>query len=248
MANTVRYLLRNATAADWTAKNPILAKGEPGYDSTANRLKFGNAATAWNDLPYLAPDVINDLTTGGADKALSAEQGKTLKTQVDAKLNSSDVVNNLTSTSTTAALSAAQGKMLKDLIDGIPSGTTSYGTATQSSNGLMSAADKKKLDGIATGATKYTHPSYTARTGVPTSNQTPSFGGTFTVSQVTSDASGHVTGMNSRTITIPGAEATTSAKGLMSAADKTKLNGITTETWTFTLSSGSTVTKKVAIM
>ena len=213
MANTVRYLLRNATAADWTAKNPILAKGEPGYDSTANRLKFGNAATAWNDLPYVAPDVVNDLTTGGTDKALSAEQGKTLKT----------------------------------LIDNIPDGVT-YNPATQTTNGLMSAADKTKLDGIATGATKYTHPSYTARTGVPTSNQTPSFGGTFTVSQVTSDASGHVTGMNSRTITIPGAEATTSAKGLMSAADKDKLNGITTETWTFTLSSGSTVTKKVAIM
>lgn len=31
--------------------------------------------------------------------------------------------------------------------------------ATQSANGLMSAADKKKLDGIATGANAYTHPS-----------------------------------------------------------------------------------------
>ena len=29
--------------------------------------------------------------------------------------------------------------------------------------------------------TVYTHPSYTAKTGVPTANQTPSFGGTFTV-------------------------------------------------------------------
>ena len=213
MANTVRYLLRNATAADWTAKNPILAKGEPGYDSTANRLKFGNAATAWNDLPYLAPDVINDLTTGGADKALSAEQGKTLKTQVDAKLNSSDVVNNLTSTSTTAALSAAQGKMLKDLIDGIPSGTTSYGTATQSSNGLMSAADKKKLDGIATGATAVS-----------------------IVNNLTS---------TSTTAALSAAQ----GKELKTQVD-TKLNSsaVTSETWTFTLSSGSTVTKKVAIM
>lgn len=51
--------------------------------------------------------------------------------------------------------------------------------------------------------TVYTHPSYTARTGKPTGNQTPAFGGTFTVSQITSDASGHVTGATDRTVTIP---------------------------------------------
>ena len=51
--------------------------------------------------------------------------------------------------------------------------------------------------------TVYTHPTYTAITGKPTSNQTPSFGGTATVSQITSDASGHVTGATDRTITIP---------------------------------------------
>lgn len=86
--------------------------------------------------------------------------------------------------------------------------------------------EKTKLSGIATGANKYTHPSYTARTGVPTANQTPAFGGTFTVTQPVSDATGHITGMNSRTVTIPSAAATTSVAGLMSASDKTKLNGI----------------------
>ena len=70
----------------------------------------------------------------------------------------------------------------------------------------------------------YKHPSYTARTGVPTANQTPGFGGTFTVTQPVSDATGHITAMNSRTITIPNAVATTSANGLMSSSDKTKLN------------------------
>ena len=75
--------------------------------------------------------------------------------------------------------------------------------ATTSANGLMSKEDKSKLDGIATGANKYTHPSYTARTGKPTANQAPAFGGTATVSQITSDATGHVTGATDRTITIP---------------------------------------------
>lgn len=49
----------------------------------------------------------------------------------------------------------------------------------------------------------YTHPTYTAQTGNPTGNQTPTFGGSFTVSQVVSDSTGHVSGMNDRTITIP---------------------------------------------
>lgn len=75
--------------------------------------------------------------------------------------------------------------------------------------------------------TVYTHPSYTARTGVPTANQTPAFGGTFQVTQPVSNATGHITGMNSRTITIPATEATTSKAGLMSPTDKTKLNNMT---------------------
>lgn len=49
----------------------------------------------------------------------------------------------------------------------------------------------------------YIHPQYTARTGVPTANQTPSFGGIFSVNQITSDSTGHVTAATSRTITIP---------------------------------------------
>lgn len=74
--------------------------------------------------------------------------------------------------------------------------------------------------------TVYTHPSYTARTGKPTSDATPKFGETFTVSQITSDALGHVTAATDRTVKIPNTAATTSAAGLMSAADKTKLDGI----------------------
>lgn len=70
--------------------------------------------------------------------------------------------------------------------------------------------------------TTYTHPSYTARTGVPTANQTPSFGGTFTVSQPVSDATGHITAVNSRTVTIPNTNASTTSAGLMSSTDKSK--------------------------
>jgi len=95
--------------------------------------------------------------------------------------------------------------------------------ATTTTAGLMSAADKTKLDGIDTGAEK--NRTYTAFTGKPTGNLTPAFGATFTISQVKQSTTGQVSGTD-RTVKIPDTAATTSAAGLMTAADKTKLNGI----------------------
>lgn len=72
----------------------------------------------------------------------------------------------------------------------------------------------------------YSHPAGSAasKTGVPTADATPGFGGTFKVNQITTDSTSHVSAVTERTITIPNATATTSAAGLMSAADKTKLD------------------------
>ncbi len=63
-----------------------------------------------------------------------------------------------------APAAGAQAKFLRG--DGTwqtPTNTT-YSTATTSAAGLMSAADKTKLDGIATGANKYTLPTASAST------------------------------------------------------------------------------------
>ena len=57
-------------------------------------------------------------------------------------------------------------------------GAVTIGAASGSAAGLMSGADKSKLDGIAAGANKYTHPSYTAKSA-----------GLY---KVTVDATGHV--------------------------------------------------------
>ncbi len=84
--------------------------------------------------------------------------------------------------------------------------------------------EKNKLASISSGANAYTHPTYTARTGKPTANATPAFGGTVTVSQIKSDATGHVTAATDRTITIPATVASSSAAGLMSSTDKAKLD------------------------
>ena len=44
---------------------------------------------------------------------------------------------------------------------------TTYGVATTSANGLMSSADKSKLDGIAAGANKYSHPTSSGNKHIP---------------------------------------------------------------------------------
>lgn len=61
--------------------------------------------------------------------------------------------------------------------------------------------------------------------GKPTANQTPGFGDTFTIQQISQAVGGQVSGTD-RTVTIPNATATTSAAGLMSAADKSNLNNL----------------------
>lgn len=102
--------------------------------------------------------------------------------------------------------------------------------ASTATNGLMTIAQVKKLNGIAENANNYSHPSnYGAKTGKPTDNQTPGFGKTFTISQVTSDTYGHVTALNDKTITIPSSTAVANgANGLMTGTDKAKLDGIAT--------------------
>lgn len=62
-------------------------------------------------------DIVNNLTSGGIQKVLSAEQGKMLKTLIDEKVNKTAIINNLTTGGVANILSAEQGKALKKLID-----------------------------------------------------------------------------------------------------------------------------------
>lgn len=68
----------------------------------------------------------------------------------------------------------------------------------------------------------------TAASKGDTTNQTPTWGGTFKVPSGTVNATGHLTAFAEHTVTIPNTEASTSAAGLMSSTDKSKLNGIAT--------------------
>lgn len=46
------FKLKRGTASQWTAVNPTLADGEPGFEKDTNRFKIGNGITPWTDLDY----------------------------------------------------------------------------------------------------------------------------------------------------------------------------------------------------
>lgn len=55
MANTtlkVRNRIATKTSAEWETENPILLKGEMGYDSTSKRYKIGDGVNTWKNLEY----------------------------------------------------------------------------------------------------------------------------------------------------------------------------------------------------
>ena len=117
-----------------------------------------------------------------------------------------------------AATAVTKGDITALGIPGQDTNTT-YNDASQSAHGLMTAADKKKLDGIANGANAYSHPSATAYAS-----------GLY---KITTNNLGHVTAATAVTksditsLGIPSnSDATSTSSGLMSADDKKKLDGI----------------------
>ena len=147
-----------------------------------------------------------------------AGQAKTSATAAAADRAAAETASQ-TAVSKAEAAAASAEAAAKSAIEAKPSAV-----ATQSTNGLMSAADKTKLDGIAENANNYTHPGYTAQAS-----------GLY---KVTVDSTGHVSAVAAvaksdiTALGIPESDttysaATTSAEGLMSAADKTKLDGVT---------------------
>lgn len=56
---------RRGTAAAWTAANPTLSNGEPGFETDTNKLKVGDGTTAWISLAYLTGGGAGDVTKVG---------------------------------------------------------------------------------------------------------------------------------------------------------------------------------------
>lgn len=151
--------------------------------------------------------------------------------------NKTTVDSALSSTST----NPVQNKVINTALSGKAASSHTHSVATTTAAGFMSKEDKTKLNGIATGANNYTHPSthaasmitglaevatsgsYTDLTDKPTS-MTPT-----AHSHAQSDITGLATALSGKSDTThTHSAASTTANGFMSKEDKTKLNGIAT--------------------
>ena len=125
-----------------------------------------------------------------------------------------------------------------------PNDNTTYSDATQTTHGLMSANDKKKLDSVETGANKYVHPTSSGYKHIPsggaTNQQLFNEGdGTarwaaqeidYTVNEETGRGEISLMLDDTKTATAQIYTANSTIAGLMSASDKTKLDGLPTGT------------------
>lgn len=117
------------------------------------------------------------------------------------------------------------GKVLGWKADGeaqwVDDKNTTYSPATSEMNGLMSAADKEKLDGIAENANNYQHPDTAGNKHIPSGGAAGKVLGW--------KADGEAQWVDDKDTTYN--QATTSTAGLMSAEDKAKLESLPTITF-----------------
>lgn len=181
----------------------------------------------------------------GKNKTLNTSKNTIIEAINDLDTDKEDKSNKVSSwSSPTNNTHYPTEKLVKDTLDtkaptNHASTGTTYGKGTASNYGHVKAGNSTPSN-VTTGDANvgtddgtyaradhtHKHPTMTAVTGKPTSNQTPSFGGNVTVSQITSDGNGHVSGATDRTIKIPDTEASASGKGLMTSAQFSKLNNI----------------------
>lgn len=148
-----------------------------------------------------------NLATTSANGLMS----KTDKAKLDGVANGANAYVHPNNHPATIITEDATHRFVTDTEKNTWNGKAGTSVATASANGLMSKTDKSKLDGIAVGANNYTHPGSHPAT-IITEDATHRFATDAEKSNWNGKASTAV--------------ATTSANGLMSKTDKSKLDGI----------------------
>ena len=90
---------KSGTKTQWEQANPVLREREIGFEYPDGglatglvKMKMGDGTTAWNDMPYaivgleefdITDHLEDSLTSTATDKALTANQGKILKGEID---------------------------------------------------------------------------------------------------------------------------------------------------------------------
>lgn len=132
-----RIQLRRGTAAAWTAANPVLAAGELGVTTDAPLIiKLGNGSTAWNLLPTVSdPTLLAQAQAAVVDAVAAADRAEAAGGTGGGGTGGGGGVSNV---------NGDPGPSVLLTMDDIPE--TSLGKR-------LTAAERTKLAGIATGAT-----------------------------------------------------------------------------------------------
>lgn len=62
--------IRRATTAEWAAANPILAKGEQGFDLTLKKKKIGDGTTQWSALDFEVAGSADKINASGTSRTI----------------------------------------------------------------------------------------------------------------------------------------------------------------------------------
>ena len=71
---SVKIQLRRDTASVWASNNPILALGEPGFETDTNQFKIGDGTTSWTSLDYMRQDFVSVVAPTGIASLTSPQQ------------------------------------------------------------------------------------------------------------------------------------------------------------------------------
>ncbi len=243
---------------------------------TARRLKYlldkivalfpTKTSELTNDSGFLTSVSKADVGLGNVDNTsdLNKPISTATQTALDSKVDNSrvltDVPLNAEFTDTITTINGKTGAITKaDIVAlGIPSQDTTYGVVTTSINGLMSATDKSKLDGIETGANNYVHPAGTNPHG--TTKSDVGLGNVDNVKQASktefdghnNDATRHITSVErTKWNTVDNKVDKVTGKGLSTndytTAEKNKLAGVEAGAQVNTVTSVAGKTGAVAV-
>lgn len=112
MANKLQ--LRRGTASSWATTNPILAVGEPGFESDTGKFKLGDGATVWVSLLYVTSEVATAITNEviratTAEGLLAPKSTTYTKTEVDTALSGKASAANNTGDETATTIKTKLG-------------------------------------------------------------------------------------------------------------------------------------------
>lgn len=137
---------RRDSAANWTSVNPVLASGEPGYDTTSDQFRIGDGLTAWSELSPIGSEAVAIAETA----TTAAESASTIAQEA---LVASDLVTEEVNTGRLSE-TALEDSFLPRREPAVM-GTTLYARGTSYTAGASSTAGNSYIDklAVAIGAT-----------------------------------------------------------------------------------------------